>query len=59
MVRAMDTRNPELATWGEANATHPASAGPALPFLGRLLDMPRQELGGDQYMPRVGRALRQ
>jgi penicillin amidase len=47
---------PELAkrTWGELNRVairHPMS--PAIPFLSRFLDMPPQELPGDQNMPRV------
>ena len=41
-------------TWGEQNMTriqHPLS--PALPALGRWLDMPREQLPGDSHMPRV------
>jgi penicillin amidase len=41
-------------TYGEINATHithPLS--PALPGLGRWLDMPRRELPGDSNLPRV------
>jgi penicillin amidase len=45
---------PDAASWGLQNATairHPLSR--ALPGMGWLLDMPREELPGDQYMPRV------
>jgi penicillin amidase len=41
-------------TWGETNTTriaHPLSA--AIPGLGRLLDMPADQLPGDNNMPRV------
>jgi penicillin G amidase len=41
-------------TWGEFNATrirHPLSRN--LPGLGAFLDMPREELPGDAFMPRV------
>ncbi len=41
-------------TWGESNTakiSHPLSA--ALPGLGRLLDMPADQLPGDSNMPRV------
>jgi penicillin amidase len=41
-------------TWGEVNTAdiaHPLS--PAVPLLGRWLDMPRQPLAGDIYAPRV------
>jgi len=42
------------ATWGKQNTSkiqHPLSKG--IPFIGRWLDMPRTELAGDDYMPRV------
>jgi penicillin amidase len=41
-------------TWGEQNTTrirHPLSS--AVPLLGRWLDMPRHQLPGDAFMPRV------
>jgi penicillin amidase len=56
--RALDALAPgeSLAarTWGEANAAdiaHPLS--PAVPLLGRWLNMPRDPLAGDIYTPRV------
>tara|TARA_R110000737_G_scaffold67867_3_gene95918 strand:- start:2524 stop:4959 length:2436 start_codon:yes stop_codon:yes gene_type:complete len=42
------------ATWGQQNVSniqHPLS--PAVPFIGRWLDMPEVALPGDSYMPRV------
>jgi penicillin amidase len=44
----------ETRIWSEANITayrHPLSA--AVPFLGLLLDMPRDDVPGDLYTPRV------
>ncbi len=45
---------PAKARWGELNTSairHPISR--AVPILGWWLDMPKVELSGDQYMPRV------
>lgn len=42
------------ATWGQANTTtivHPLSK--AVPFIGKWLNMPANQLPGDSYMPRV------
>lgn len=42
------------ATWGQQNTTniqHPLSK--AVPFIGRWLDMPKTQLAGDSYIPRV------
>jgi penicillin amidase len=44
----------QRCTWGESNTLHmkhPLSA--ALPFASRWLDMPAQQMPGDQQMPRV------
>ncbi len=46
--------DPATATWGDRNRVridHPLSG--ALPFLGRWLDIPEEELPGDNDMPRV------
>jgi penicillin amidase len=56
VIQRLDSLGGGLArhTWGERNTTairHPLS--PSLGFLGRLLDMPRDELPGDANMPRV------
>jgi len=45
---------PRQARWGDLNTSdirHPISR--AVPLLGWWLDMPKVELAGDQYMPRV------
>jgi len=46
------------STWGKQNTAaivHPLSK--AIPFIGRWLDMPKTQLSGDSYMPKVqGRA---
>ena len=42
------------ATWGKQNISniqHPLSKG--VPFIGHWLDMPKSELAGDSYMPRI------
>jgi penicillin G amidase len=46
--------NLKRCTWGAQNTLsmrHPLSS--AVPFMGRLLDMPAQPLSGDSFMPRV------
>lgn len=46
----------QQATWGQQNTSsikHPLSK--ALPFIGKWLDMPKTQLAGDSYMPRVQR----
>lgn len=53
--RLADSETPlDQATWGQLNTTairHPLSS--AIPLLGNWLNMPAQQLDGDQYMPRV------
>jgi penicillin amidase len=56
VIQSLDSLGGELAkhTWGERNTAairHPLSS--ALPLVGRLLDMPGDELPGDVNMPRV------
>jgi penicillin amidase len=56
VIQSLDSLGGGLARhpWGERNTTairHPLSR--SLGFLGRLLDMPRDELPGDVNMPRV------
>jgi penicillin G amidase len=49
-----DDEDLSTRTWGKYNETeyrHPLSG--ALPFAGRWLDMPRRQLPGDLYTPRV------